>query len=66
MNEIERWIKNGRNRGKSWEALRYAGKESEQGLMGFLKSAFEDMYWPELTAEEWYQIVDKQQLSPPS
>lgn len=60
MNEIERWIKNGRNRGKSWEALRYAGKESEQGLMGFLKSAFEDMYWPELTAEEWYQIVDKQ------
>lgn len=60
MNEIERWIKNSRNRGKSWEALRYAGKESEHGLMGFLKSAFEDMYWPELTVEEWYQIVDKQ------
>lgn len=60
MNEIKKWIDNSRNAGKSWEALRYAGKESEQELMVFLKFAFEDMYWPKLTAKEWYQIVDKQ------
>lgn len=60
MNEIEKWIENSRKSGKSWEALHYAGKGSEHGLMAFLNFAFEDMFWPKLTAEEWYQIVDKQ------
>lgn len=60
MNEIEKWIENSRKSGKSWEALQYAGKGSEHGLMAFLNFAFEDMFWPKLTAEEWYQIVDKQ------
>lgn len=54
------WIKDRRNRQRSWEDIRFAMKKNEAGLISFLENRVEEDDWPEITVEEWYCLVELQ------
>ena len=54
------WIKDRRNRQRSWEDIRFAMKKNETGLISFLENRVEEDDWPEITVEEWYCLVELQ------
>lgn len=54
------WIKEGRNNGAEWAALRLACKKNDEELEEFLKRRIsEDFYPSDLTVDEWQQIVEQ-------
>lgn len=50
------WIRSARNDGLSWDKIEYAGQNNEEGLKKFLMG-FKEMYWTEMTCEEWKALV---------
>lgn len=54
---VRNWIRRQRNRGRSWEEISLACKESVQELVNFLHTRVEDDFWPNLSVEDWNIIV---------
>lgn len=53
------WIQSCTENGVSWEKIRLARKADVAGLKQFLKSSAEEQFWPELSVEEWTELVDE-------
>lgn len=47
FDQCKTWVKKKRNKGVSWEELKYACKNNEKGLNDFLEARKEDDDWPE-------------------
>lgn len=56
--KVRDWIKNSRDNGVDWDALKFARKSNENELIGFLTLQEDINFWPHLTAEDWYSIVN--------
>lgn len=55
-----KWVKNKRDRNKSWKEIRFACKGDESGLQTFLDNKKMDDDWPlDLTVEKWKEMVDE-------
>lgn len=61
MEEVITWIKKERNKGKSWEEILFASQSTDDGLRAFLQSASTFFHWPQLSVEDWKNIVKSQQ-----
>lgn len=60
FDQCKTWVKKKRNKGVSWEELRYACKNNEAGLNDFLEAKKEDDDWPEeLDADLWKELIDE-------
>lgn len=42
-----------------WEEIRLARKPDVAGLKKFLRTSAEEQFWPELSVEEWTELVDE-------
>ncbi len=51
------WIDNARKKEKTWEEIKYACKENEEGLKEFLKNQKENNFWT-IDYETWYEFVE--------
>ena len=60
--EIKSWIERQRIKGRTWDSIMFANKQSLEGLAQFLVNQNEDNDWPDLTVEEWQTIVEEQRL----
>lgn len=54
------WVRQSRERGLSWEEIAYARKKDEQGLQLFLEVQVDVNFWPNLTIQDWAEIVQRQ------
>lgn len=54
------WIRSARLRGKNWEWILYAGKNSDEGLSNFLRDQIDINFWKETSCEEWKSLVELQ------
>lgn len=61
MEEVITWIKKEHNKGKSWEEILFASQSTDDGLRAFLQSASTFFHWPQLSVEDWKNIVKSQQ-----
>ena len=60
FDQCKTWVKKKRNKGVSWEELKYACKNNEKGLNDFLEARKEDDDWPEeLDAILWKELIDE-------
>ena len=55
-----RWIKSSRDRGMSWEHIRYARTSDDTKLKEFLEFQEAANYWPSMSVEDWKNIVGLQ------
>lgn len=58
-----KWINNARKKGIAWDNLLLANKKDENGLLEFLYNQEMDNFWPELSVEDWKELVKLQQES---
>lgn len=42
-----------------WEEIRLARKSDVAGLKNFLRTSAEEQFWPELSVDEWTELVDE-------
>lgn len=42
-----------------WEEIRLARKSDVTGLKNFLRTSAEEQFWPELSVDEWTELVDE-------
>ena len=57
-----RWINTAREKGKSWDYIEFAGKNSETGLKEFIRSQA-DINWWKIDEQDWHELVKLQKLS---
>mgnify|MGYP003557758336 CR=1 FL=1 len=57
-----RWINTAREKGKSWDYIEFAGKDSETGLKEFISSQAEINWW-KIDTVDWHELVKLQKLS---
>jgi len=53
------WIQNCIEHQIPWEEIRFAKKKHIEGLKKFLEDCHEDQFWPLMTVEEWFDLVDE-------
>lgn len=64
--EVRAWIRKKREHSTkpaSWEELLLACKSSEEKLINFLESKVDDDDWPEMTIDDWRDIVCQQKAA---
>ena len=60
FDQCKTWVKKKRSKGVSWEELKYACKNNEEGLNDFLEARKEDDDWPEeLDTILWKELIDE-------
>ena len=59
--ECREWIQQCSERGFSWSEIKLARKKDVSELEQFLKSHEDEHFWPRLTVEEWFNLVDEVQ-----
>jgi hypothetical protein len=52
------WIKTTREHDVPWEEIVFARQETEEGLIEFLQQRKMMDFWPEISANEWYSLVE--------
>ena len=57
------WIKKSRKNKRSWDAIKYGGKEDEAGLKDFLHWQVTENYFCEIDPETWYELVQSEKSS---
>lgn len=67
MNKYDKprnWIKDTRlNEGREWDEIRKGCRKDEKDLQKFLSQQIDINFWPELTCEEWVELVNSQEKS---
>ena len=52
------WIRNARAYNETWERIKYARRNDEAGLIEFIKMNVMENFYPEITVQEWYAILE--------
>ena len=58
-----KWINSSRDRGISWESIRYARKSDDAKLKDFLEFQEDANFWPSMSVEDWKSIVGLQKAA---
>ena len=57
--DCRKWIQKKHEKGIDWPEIRMACKNSVSALSSFLSEHAEEDEWPELSADEWFELVDE-------
>lgn len=57
--DCRKWIQKKHEKGIDWPEIRMACKNSVSALSSFLSQHAEEDDWPELSANEWFELVDE-------
>jgi len=60
FDQIRNWIIKKRDKNMSWDKLYLAGKSDEEELTHFLEGRIEDDDWPEISIQDWKELVRQQ------
>ena len=59
FDDCRKWIQRKWEKGVSWQELRLACKHSEEELCAFLSSRTVEDDWPEMSADDWKELVSE-------
>lgn len=54
---IRDWVRRRREKNRTWNDLYYAQKNDDDGLAEFLKSRVDEEDWPQLSVDEWHDLI---------
>ena len=55
--DLRKWIQKKREKGSSWDEIKLACKADIQKLSQFLRTRVDEDDWPEVTIDEWMELV---------